>query len=189
MAGVGAAGAGVGAGAGGQAAGLVTVLDHLGQLQAKGSRELELLPTATDEGGGTAAGDQGQLDSEGYRVLFVALGAVAGALLRWKIQTTVSSVDPKFTRYSTLGINAAGSLILGAVAGLGTTIASPITLAVGVGFCGSFTTFSTYAVDVVKLLSTQSSNGVGEGILLIVATNALCICSAALSFILTKKQI
>ena len=187
MAGV-AAGAGAGAGAGGQAAGLVSLLDHLGQLQAKGSRELELLPTATDEGG-AAAGDQGQLDSEGYRVLFVALGAVAGALLRWKIQSTVSSVDPKFTRYSTLGINAAGSLILGAVAGLGTTIASPITLAVGVGFCGSFTTFSTYAVDVVKLLSTQSSNGVGEGILLIVATNALCICSAALSFILTKKQI
>jgi len=142
----------------------------------------DVVPTQNDEPQNTKPSP---FDSDGWKVLFVSVGALAGALLRWKITTAVASVDVKLTRYSTLAINSAGSLILGAVAALGSSIASPITLCVGVGFCGSFTTFSTYAVDTIKLLS---AGAVGEAALLVVSTNIVCLSLAALSFFLTKNS-
>jgi len=158
---------------------LVSALDlHLQSPRTLGN----VVPAQTDEPQNTKPSP---FDSDGWRVLFVSVGALAGALLRWKITTAVASVDVKLTRYSTLAINSAGSLILGAVAALGSSIASPITLCVGVGFCGSFTTFSTYAVDTIKLLS---AGAVGEAALLVVSTNIVCLSLAALSFFLTKNS-
>ena len=125
-----------------------------------------------------------QFEAEGWRVLFVCLGAFVGALLRWKIQVSFNDIDPKWTRWATLGINACGSLLLGAIAALGTTNASPITLTIGVGFCGSFTTFSTYAVDVVKLFDGDKA---GDAVLLVVLSNTISICAAAFSYMLTKR--
>lgn len=52
--------------------------------------------------------------------------------------------------YSTLFVNIVGSFILGVIAGMALgRIAVPETvrLLVGVGFCGAFTTFSTFAVE------------------------------------------
>lgn len=61
-------------------------------------------------------------------LLLVALGAVPGALLRWLLQA-----DPL--------ANLLGCLVIGLVAG--TAQSRPrITLLVGIGFCGSLTTFS-----------------------------------------------
>ena len=120
------------------------------------------------------------LDSPGLQVFFIMIGAIPGALLRWKINLAFGSNS----RWSTVGINAVGSLILGAIAALGTTIPTPVPLAIGTGFCGSFTTFSTYAVDVVKLFD---ANAPGEAVLAFFLTNILGIGFAALSFMLTKN--
>jgi fluoride ion exporter CrcB/FEX len=107
----------------------------------------------------------------------VAAGAVLGALSRYQAGEMAAqwiakepAVRSKFQGWHTAGINIAGSFALGSLAGTPTTAASVTTtrtppavaapkfrglsprtkLMMGVGFCGSFTTFSTFSVDVVK---------------------------------------
>lgn len=48
-------------------------------------------------------------------------------------------------------MNIAGSFILGAIT-VSTSLSPQARLMMATGFCGSLTTFSTYAVDVVQLL-------------------------------------
>lgn len=93
------------------------------------------------------------LQGEPWSIFFVSLGAVAGALARWKIQQAIGGVNASWTKWATLGINATGSCLLGALAALGEAkmIPGPVGLCLGTGFCGAFTTFSTFAVDVVKV--------------------------------------
>lgn len=98
----------------------------------------------------------------------VGVGAVCGALCRYQVGRVAAeriAADPsKFGQYSgwhTCGINVFGSFVLGSVAGSPMTTssskASGLTprakLCLGVGFCGSFTTFSTFSVDIVTWLS------------------------------------
>ena len=78
--------------------------------------------------------------------LLVALGAAVGAPLRyWLAQRLDSEGVP-------LGIwlaNVIGSTALGLLVGLGVD-GRPLAL-LGVGFCGAFTTYSTFAVQTVGL--------------------------------------
>ena len=101
----------------------------------------------------------------------VAAGAVGGALLRYGVSEVGKAKGNGPA--AILLINVLGSFILG-----GATAALPNTraaLLVGTGFCGSFTTFSTYAVDVVKLSGAQLSHAA----LYAAGTNVLSIGAAA----------
>jgi CrcB protein len=99
----------------------------------------------------------------------LGVGAFLGAFCRHQIGRVAVEViaeNPKtlgpWAGYHTAGINVAGSFILGcisqapqppALSGL-----SPrAKLLLGVGFCGSFTTFSTYSVDVVTWVAQGQS--------------------------------
>ncbi|WP_435196774.1 fluoride efflux transporter FluC [Natronomonas sp. EA1] len=75
----------------------------------------------------------------------VGLGGVAGAVARVLVGERVE----RHAR-DTLLVNVAGSFLLGVV----TTapVPEPVALLVGVGFCGAFTTFSTFAVETVGFL-------------------------------------
>ncbi|KAL3776975.1 hypothetical protein HJC23_003199 [Cyclotella cryptica] len=108
----------------------------------------------------------------------VGIGAVVGALCRHeigKIAHRKIAQDPKrwsYLNWHTACINICGSHILGFLAGI--PIATPVRdsspnslksdrfiqsisprtrLLAAVGFCGSFTTFSTYSVEVLGFLS------------------------------------
>lgn len=97
----------------------------------------------------------------------IGVGAVCGALCRHQIGRLAAeriAADPKrygsWTCWHTAGINVTGSFVLGGIAGcpVATCPKSPglsprMKLMLGVGFCGSFTTFSTYSVDVLECLS------------------------------------
>lgn len=72
----------------------------------------------------------------------VSIGAVGGALARYQI--TKYSQKNGLTPWSTCAINVLGSTILGGVAGR--QISPSMSLLIGTGFCGSFTTFSTFSV-------------------------------------------
>ena len=81
-------------------------------------------------------------------LLLVGAGGFAGSALRYLISRlmlpwAVSSGFP----FSTLTVNVAGSLLIGALMGLGLS---------GVGFCGGFTTFSTFSLETVTLLRAGS---------------------------------
>lgn len=102
--------------------------------------------------------------------LLIASGATTGALLRWK--ATVFASKYNFAPHTTVAINTAGSFILGVTAQLshGSIISSKAALLVGTGFCGSFTTLSTFSVDVVKCVEDGL---LGKAVVLVAATNIL----------------
>jgi len=114
------------------------------------------------------------LTFELQELLLVALGAVPGALLRWQLALHLADQN--------LVANTLGSAMLGFVAGL--PAAPRRQLLLGVGFCGSLTTFSSWMLDAVRQL------GVGEikaAAGLMGLTLGLGLGAAALGFQLGRK--
>ena len=109
-------------------------------------------------------------------VLLVALGSAAGGVARWLVGSWVQRLSggapPTVFPVGTLVVNATGSFVLGL---LGAALARPgnagradlAWLLLGVGFCGGYTTFSTFSLDTVALLEARgwlvaSANVVGS---------------------------
>ena len=82
------------------------------------------------------------LAKELQELLLVAVGAVPGALLRWQSSVVLHDRD--------VLVNVLGSLILGVLLGL--PYRPRLQLLVGIGFCGSLTTFSSWMVNSVDLI-------------------------------------
>lgn len=79
-----------------------------------------------------------------------------GALTRFYLGMAVATRMGVAFPYGTLLINVTGCFILGLVATLAAeraTIVTPeLRLLIGVGFCGAYTTFSTFGFETVALL-------------------------------------
>ncbi len=87
--------------------------------------------------------------------LWVSLGAILGANLRYGISRFVGNLFPHPFPLGTLIINISGSFLLGvffewARGHFG--IDPRLRLLVAVGFCGGYTTFSSYAWESIDLL-------------------------------------
>ncbi len=99
-------------------------------------------------------------------LLYIALGAIAGALLRYLV--TSESLVVEGLPVSVLIVNVVGSFILGitmsGVRVLG--FDSDFVLLMGVGFCGSLTTMSSFAYETVNLLDVSKLMLVGLNIIL-----------------------
>ena len=83
------------------------------------------------------------LKLEFQELLLVGFGAVPGALLRWQLALHLGDQN--------LLVNVLGAGLLGLLAGL--PVAPRRQLLVGVGFCGSITTFSSWMLAAMKYLS------------------------------------
>jgi fluoride exporter len=79
-----------------------------------------------------------------------AIGAPARYLLDGFVQDRAAGVFPR----GTFVINVTGSLLLGLVTGAALYHAFPNTpkIWLGTGFCGSYTTFSTFTFETIRLL-------------------------------------
>ncbi len=88
----------------------------------------------------------------------LAIGAVMGALLRYKL------VESPFLlgglQINVLIVNVLGGFILGvfSVAALAFNLDAKYSLLVAVGFCGSFTTMSSFALETSNLLDNNRFN-------------------------------
>ena len=92
------------------------------------------------------------LKFEFQELLLVAMGAVPGALLRWQLALHI--VDQNMLA------NILGAGLLGLLAGL--PVAPRRQLLVGIGFCGSLTTFSSWMLDAVRLLGVGDFKSAAE---------------------------
>ena len=107
--------------------------------------------------------------------LWIALGAVVGASARYFLSTLVARDFSTTFPYGTLLINLTGSLALGffLVFSSERVLLDPRwRLLVAIGFCGSYTTFSSYAFESFALMEQ------GRWLLMsinIVGSNALCL--------------
>jgi CrcB protein len=83
-------------------------------------------------------------------VFAAAVGAPLRYLLDGYIGDRVEGVFP----WGTFVVNASGSLLFGVISGLALYHAFPQTSKVilGTGFCGSYTTFSTFSFETVRLV-------------------------------------
>ncbi len=85
----------------------------------------------------------------------LAAGAIFGAFLRYKL------VESPVTVYglpvNVLAVNIIGSLILGlfSVLSVGLNFNPQYTLLIAVGFCGSFTTMSSFALETSNLFDSN----------------------------------
>jgi len=101
----------------------------------------------------------------------VSAGAVGGALLRFGASEFAKRRD--CGPAAILALNIVGSFALGTLAGNGA--ARPVQLCLGVGFCGAFTTFSTFSMDTLAMVK---SGQVGRAAAYVVASNLFSIGAA-----------
>jgi CrcB protein len=87
-------------------------------------------------------------------LFLVITGAAIGAPLRYLSDRAVQTRHDTVFPWGTFTVNVLGSLILGLVTGAVTAGgASPqLQLALGTGFCGALTTYSTFSYETLRLL-------------------------------------
>ena len=101
-----------------------------------------------------------------YDLVYLAVGALLGAYLRYRITGTGLFLGG--LPVSVLLVNVIGSFVLGvastAVSQFG--LDERYTILVGIGFCGSFTTMSSFAYETVNLASAGELATAGLDVLL-----------------------
>jgi CrcB protein len=114
-------------------------------------------------------------DGSAVTLLLVALGAALGAPTRWWVDLTVQRRFTPVFPWGTFTVNVAGSFLLGVFASSWASNSSWLAL-LGIGFCGSLTTFSSFAYETHRL----ASSGV-RGVASANAVLSLLVCVGAAS--------
>ncbi|MGW3253582.1 fluoride efflux transporter CrcB [Streptomyces fungicidicus] len=85
--------------------------------------------------------------------LYVVLGAMVGAPLRYLTDRAVQSRHDSVFPWGTFTVNVTGSLVLGLLTGAAAAGAagSPLQLLLGTGLCGALTTYSTFSYETLRL--------------------------------------
>ena len=114
-------------------------------------------------------------------MLWVGAGGFLGANLRYVFSMLIPRLFPSdYPQSGTLFVNAVGSLLLGvflAWAGEQVSVAPQVRLFVATGFFGSYTTFSTFANEVLTLGQVGGWRG---ALVYVLVTNVMCILGALL---------
>jgi CrcB protein len=84
-------------------------------------------------------------------VLAAALAGGVGAGLRYLVDRWLTPAAGGRFPVGILVVNVTGSFVLGVITGLGTAIAPELSLVLGLGLLGGYTTFSTVSVETVLL--------------------------------------
>jgi fluoride exporter len=106
---------------------------------------------------------------------FVLAGA-AGAVVRYLVDAATTERTDGLFPWGTFVINVTGALVLGFLTGLSLFHAFPRTpkVVLGTGFCGAYTTFSTFTFETVRLAEEDAL-----GLALLYALGTLLVGAAA----------
>lgn len=116
------------------------------------------------------------------KTALVALAGATGALTRYGIGVAVGVRD---FPWATLGINVAGSFVLGIVLTTAAARSWPdtATVPIAVGFLGAFTTFSTFSYETYTLVRTGRA---ATAAVYVAASMALGVAAAAAGYALGR---
>lgn len=109
-----------------------------------------------------------------------AIGAPARYLVDGFVQERAHGVFP----WGTFFVNVTGSLVLGVVAGLALyhDLGPLPQAAIGTGFCGAFTTFSTFSYETIRLVEEGSVSAAATNV---VASTAVGLAAAGIGLAVT----
>ena len=94
-----------------------------------------------------------------YRTLLVAVGGLIGSVARYLMAGWVQNLNGSEFPLGTLAVNVSGSFILGMVMTLALErglLSADVRVLLGTGFCGGFTTMSTFSYETMALLQYGS---------------------------------
>ena len=110
------------------------------------------------------------------RALWVSIGAVAGANARYWGGLALLRLLGSTLPWATLCINVSGSLVLGVLVGAAARrpdLSEAWVLLVGVGFCGAYTTFSTFSVELLGQAQSRAAGSMAAYVALSVGLGLL----------------
>lgn len=108
-------------------------------------------------------------------LLGVVIGGAFGSACRWLISLKLNDVFPNLP-LGTLLVNVVGGFVIGAVSAAFLklpTLDPAWRLLVVTGFCGGFTTFSTFSAEVISMLQTGKAGWAAATVLAHVAGSLL----------------
>ena len=113
-------------------------------------------------------------------VLFVVVGAMVGAPLRYLTDRAVSARHDSVFPWGTFAVNVAGSFVLGLV--VAGAVPRAVLYLVGTGFCGALTTYSTFGYETVRLARDGSRfYAAANAVASVVAGLGAAFCGAAVA--------
>lgn len=120
-------------------------------------------------------------------LLLVALGGAVGSSLRYLISLWFLTTTCQDSPWATLVVNVTGSFIIGVLAGIYIYDNPPqspaLRMLVATGFCGGFTTFSTFSLEGLRLIQ---SGALGQYTLYTVLTLALSLLATLSGYLLAQ---
>ena len=88
----------------------------------------------------------------------VGAGCALGGVARFASYEAFASMNVRARPWTTLGVNVAGSFLLGAMAASTSAALTPRRrLLFGSGFCGGFTTMSTFSVEFAQMVQASEA--------------------------------
>ncbi len=85
-------------------------------------------------------------------IFLIFVGGGSGSLVRYFLGRFVQTNLPTTFPVGTLVINIAASFILGIFVGSTLKLDEPLRALIAIGFCGGFSTFSTFSNDTLQLM-------------------------------------
>jgi CrcB protein len=108
-------------------------------------------------------------------ILLVFLGGGLGSVVRFLLSKWIAALHTQNFPWGTLVVNVFACLLLGVIVGLADQkqfISLPMRLFWTVGFCGGFSTFSTFSIETLQLMQA----GLTSSLLLYIAMSvSLCV--------------